>query len=328
VFTGKREVISDLNILPMPAYHLLNFENYFEAGESGFSSRGITIKKWMSIFTSRGCPYQCSFCAIHLISGRRWRGKSADKVVAEIEYLYQKYGINYFFFEDDNLTADIKRAEAIFDGIINKGMRIIWETPNGIRADIMTPALARKMRLSGCKKLIFGIENGDSEFLQNVIHKNLDLKKVIVATKIIKKEKIELAGFFIIGIPGETKKIMIKSIFFAMKLARLGMVPGFTLATPLPKTEMFEYAKQKGYILKNPITPKDYLISYSEPLMTTEHFTYKQLMYWKRIATILTVFTLFLFNTRELLKTNTIQEIRKHPLSIFRKINSVIRGST
>lgn len=328
IFNESSELLTNLDILPMPAYHLLNFKNYFDAGSIGLSSRGITVQKWMSIFTSRGCPYKCNFCSIHLISGRRWRGKSAKKVVDEIEYLYKNYGIDYFFFEDDNLTANPKRAEEIFDGIIKRKLIIEWETPNGVRADTMTDSLVRKMKASGCKKLILGIENGDQKFLREVIHKNLDLKKVVDATKIIRKHDIAVAGFFIIGIPGETRKIMINSILFAMKLARFGLVPGFTLATPLPKTEMYEDAKNKGYLIKEELTPRDYLISYSKPLMNTKNFTYTDLMRWKKIAMILTIFTLFLFHPTEIAKTNTYQEIKKHPGSFFKKIRAVVRGST
>ncbi len=324
----KSDIIKDLNILPMPAYHLLNFQNYFDAGEAGLSSRGITINKWMSIFTSRGCPYHCNFCSINLISSRKWRGKDPKKVLDEIECLNKKYGINYFFIEDDNMTLDVKRAEEIFDGIVKRKLKISFEFPNGIRADTMTKRLAKKLKKAGCKKVIFGIENGNQEFLKNVIHKNLDLNKVISATKICYKEGIQVGGFFIIGIPGENLNIMLSSIWFAMKLASHGMAPGFTLATPLPKTEMFEDALKKGYIIKKKITPTDYLKSYSEPLMTTPNFTYKQLIWWKKIATLLCIITLFITHPNELSKTNTWQEIKKNPNSIFKKIGAVLRGST
>ena len=328
-YTGKRSVVQNLNNLPMPAYHLLNFQKYFDAGTAGLSSRGITVNKWMSIFTSRGCPYHCNFCSINLVNGRKWRGKDSKKVLDEIEYLYNIHGINYFFIEDDNMTLDVKRAELIFKGILKRRLKISFEFPNGIRADTMTSRLAKIMKKAGCKKVIFGVENGNQEFLKNTIHKNLDLNKVISATEICYKEGIEVGGFFIIGIPGETLSIMLSSIWFAMRCASRGMAPGFTLATPLPGTEMYEEASHKGYIRKKqPLTPTDYLKSYSEPLMTTPNFTNGQLSVWKKIATILCVVTLLVSHPSEILKTNTFQEIKKNPGMIFKKIGAVLKGST
>ena len=328
VYTGKRKVVQDLNTLPMPAYHLLDFQKYFDAGAVGLSSRGITVNKWMSIFTSRGCPYSCNFCSINLTNTRQWRGKDPIKILDEIEHLNKTYGIDYFFFEDDNMTLDVPRAMEIFKGIIKRKLKINFEFPNGIRADTMNPRLARILKKAGCKKVIFGVENGDQEFLKNVIHKNLDLEKVLSATEVAYKEGLEVGGFFIIGIPGEDFAVMRNSIWFAMRCASRGMAPGFTLATPLPGTEMFNDAKAKGYIIKDKLTPTDYLKSYSEPLMTTPNFTNTQLAMWKRVATLLCVASLLLSHPSEIIKTNTFQEIKKNPRTIFSKIGAVIKGST
>lgn len=322
----KRELVSDLDAIPLPAYHLLNMQNYFQAGIEGFSSRAFSNNKWMSLITSKGCPYRCTFCSIYLYMGRRWRAKSSKKVLDEIEFLYKTYGIRYFFFEDDNMTLDIKRAEEIFEGIVKRGMKIGWETPNGIRADRITDDLVKKMKKSGCRRLVLGIESGNQNFLTNVIHKNLDLRDVVKATKIIKKYKISLLGTFIIGIPGETEDIIKDTLKFAIKLSRLGMACGFSVASPLPNTEMYENARKNNYLIKFPLTSLDILRSYSEPLMGTLEFTPKTIKNWKKKAILICALNLFLFNPSKIFQTNTIQMIIKHPHLIFQKTKSVFSG--
>jgi magnesium-protoporphyrin IX monomethyl ester (oxidative) cyclase len=327
VENGPREFIRDLDSLPFPAYHLLPMERYFEAGEKGLTSRGFTVKKWVSMVTSRGCPYNCFFCSVQIVSGRIWRARSAKNVVDEIEFLVNEYGIKHIFFEDDNMIIDIKRAENIFDEIIQRGIKIAWETPNGIRADRLNENLLKKMKRSGCTNLVIGIENGNQKFLNEVIRKNLDLKNVEQAVKMITKEGIQLNGFFIIGIPGENERIVNDTINFARKLARMGMVPLFGIATPLPATDMYNYAKKMGYLTKENITPLDLMLGYSVPLLKTEDYSPEDLIRWKKKAVLSTSLELLTHHPGILLKTHSIQEIIKNPLSLFKRVKMILEGT-
>lgn len=302
-YTKRRKLIHDLDALPYPAYHLLPMEEYFAAGGQGFSERGIPIDRWVSMITSRGCPFQCCFCSVHNIYGPSWRARSPEKVIEEIEFLIDKYRIKHIFFEDDNLTLDTRRAEKIFDLMIERKLDLTWETPNGVRADTLSRPLLRKMKKSGCTMLIIGVENGNQQFLNKVIKKRLDLKKVEENARIISEEGIPCIAFFIIGIVGENKRIVNDTIKFARRLARMGIVPRFGIATPHPNTELYDVAKQKGYLLKERMEPQDWAVNL--PIIRTEDFTPNDLIWWKRKAVFLTTLELLLHKPTGLMKSLT-----------------------
>ncbi len=328
VFSGKRNVILDLDSIPFPAYHLLPMEKYFEAGAKGKSSRAVYSKKWASIITSRGCPHACYFCSIHGIYGRRWRSRTPENVLDELEFLYKNYSIRHFFFEDDNMTLDMNRAENIFNGILKRGLKISWETPNGIRADGVDENLARKMKESGCVGLTIGIESGDQEFLEKVICKNLNLDDVEKAIKIITKFKIPLNGFFILGMAGETKESLEKTLNFAKRLARIGLVPVFSIAVPLPGTDMYRICKENKLLTKNEIKPMEYLVGYSEPLIKIKDLTSEEIVQFRRKAIKICLKEMFLHNPLLFLKRRGVINIIKNPTKIIKRFKIIMRGTS
>lgn len=327
VFTGQRPPIMDLDSLPLPAYDLLPMDEYFNSGEAGMAPRSVTSKKWMSVITSRGCPFMCSFCSVNLVSGRRWRARSPTKVLDELEYLKEKFNVTHIFFEDDNLTFDTSRAEEIFKGIIDRDIDITWETPNGIRADRLTENLVDSMKKSGCSGLTIAVESGDQDFLYKTIKKNMDLKKLEAAVNIIRNKGIDLSAFFIIGIPGETEKTITNTINFSRKLARKGVRPYFNIAVPLPGTEMYKDAIKKGYLQKMELMPIDYLMAMQKPLLRTEDYDPEKLLAWRKKALLLAAIELVLHNPSSLLASETFLRLRKEPLSILKNAKILFRGT-
>ena len=244
-----RPFIKDLDELPYPAYHLVDMEQYLNPKKIEYRSfKNMAI----SMITSRGCPFNCNFCSVHLHMGKMFRAHSVRYVINHIEYVVNKYRVKTIFFEDDNLTFDIKRFEAICDKIIEKGIRFNWETPNGIRADFLTLSLLEKMKKSGCQSVFFGIESGDQCILDNIIGKSLNLKKVVKVAKICRGIGLKTAAFYIIGFPGEKKEHMLKTVELALRLKRdfdVGMLLHF--ATPSLGTRLYKECKEKGYIQEN-----------------------------------------------------------------------------
>ena len=112
------------------------------------------------MITSRGCPYNCVFCSIHVVMGKKWRGRSPENVVDEIEQLVHTYHVKRIDFTDENMTLNKKRMETICDLIVKRGLDIEWYTPNGVRADTLDENLLRKMKASGCKKIRVAPESG------------------------------------------------------------------------------------------------------------------------------------------------------------------------
>jgi anaerobic magnesium-protoporphyrin IX monomethyl ester cyclase len=166
----SREYIKELDKLPFPAYNLIDFDKYF-SHPFLYANRSAINKKSMSIFTSRGCPFNCIFCSIHLHMGKRYRAHSPEYVIRHLKLLIEKYKIKNFHFEDDNVSLDKKRFEKILDLIIKNNLRISWDTPNGIRADTLTYNLLKKIKKSGCTDLRIAIESGDQRILNDVVKK-------------------------------------------------------------------------------------------------------------------------------------------------------------
>lgn len=340
-YTGDRQLIFNLDDIPFPAYHLLKVERYFKASRTliknysgiyrkGRGAReGTYNRKWVSMITSRGCPFTCFFCSVRNAYGKNmWRPRSPENVLNEIEMLNNKYGITHFLFEDDNMTLDVERVKKIFFGIITRRLNITWEAPNGIRADKLDEELVRLMKSSGCTALTLGVESGDQEFLTKVVKKNLDLKDVIKATRLIRKHEIPLNGFFILGMPGETKETMSRTIRFAAMLARMGMYPEFNIATPLPATEMFDIAVKKNLFVEGSFKPTDIIIAYDKPRIKIEGYTSEQIVKLRINSTILCLLEMLLFDPKAFFIRDKTKKMI-NPINVIKKMFSIIlkRGS-
>jgi len=274
VITSPRPPLEDLDSLPFPARHLLPMEEYFAAVKEN-PLRGEIYKPWTEILTSRGCPYNCVFCTHHIVWGRKWRGRSPENVVDEIEQVVKTYHVKQIDFLDDNMTLDRKRMEDICDLIIKRGLRIEWFTPNGVRADTLDERLLTKMKKSGCKKIRVAPESGVQRVVDQIIKKNLDLKSVERAVVLCKKVGIKVGCFFVIGLIGETKEEINETIKFAYRLRQLGAESFvFSIATPIQGTELYEQAKRGGFLRD---CFSDEALAAAEPLIETPEFTANEL---------------------------------------------------
>jgi anaerobic magnesium-protoporphyrin IX monomethyl ester cyclase len=269
----SRPLIKNLDELPYPAYNLVNMEQYLNPKEIGYRS---FRNRAISMITSRGCPFNCCFCAVHLHMGRGFRAHSAEYVLKHIEYVVDKFDVENIFFEDDNLTMDLARFETICDGLISKKLKIGWETPNGVRADCLNLNLLKKMKESGCQSVFFGVESGDQQILDNIICKSLDLNRVVEVAKICKDIGLKTGAFYIIGFPGEKKENMQRTVDFALGLKRdfdVGM--HLFIATPSYGTRLYDECKAKGYIQQD-LTWNAFAQARQPkgmPLITTNDFT-------------------------------------------------------
>jgi len=256
--TPDRERIHDLDSLGFPNYSLVDLEAYFRLWRRGVGSRPLQIgARCMPVFTSRGCPYRCYFCAAHHIVGHRPRGYSADAVLAHVRELIARYDIDAVSFEDDNLSYDRGRFDRIVDGLAALPRRLAWATPNGVRADTLTDReLLQRMQASGCRYLVIGVESGNQEFLSKTVKKALRLEHVVTLAALCREVRLPLFAFFIIGFPEETSREIQDTLDFAEMLSRrYAVVPYITFAIPIPGTELHESARQRGYLVEE-ITPR------------------------------------------------------------------------
>lgn len=243
VVCPKKKFIEEIDSLPLPARHLLPMSEYFRAK----AAHGPQLMRspFTSMITSRGCPFNCVFCSIHNIWGRKWRARSPENVLLEIEHLIDTYNIREVHFEDDNLTLDKRRMEKICDMILERGLDVRWTTPNGVAIWTLDRNLLKKMKKSGCYELCFGIESGDPKTLK-FIGKPVDLTYARKVIRWANEVGIWTHGFFVIGFPYESKASIDRTLIFAVE-SDLDFA-SFFIATPLPGTKLLEIVKKEGLI--------------------------------------------------------------------------------
>ena len=227
--------------IPFPARHLLPMENYIEAQES----HGFSNGRWTSMISSRGCPYGCTFCASRKT---RWVSRSAEDVADEIEFCIEKWNIREFHFEDDNMTINVKRLIKICNEIMDRGLDIKWQTPNGIRASRIDEEMLTAMKESGCEHVTLAPESGSPRVLTEIVQKgkDFDLKYLKDCGETAHKLGLKVAAYFVLGLPGETREDMELTISYARELAKVGVDEvNFGLFIPLPGTPLWEPSKDK-----------------------------------------------------------------------------------
>ena len=189
-----RELIENLDELPFPARDLLPLDEY--------ESVGIRRYPFATMITSRGCPYSCNFCVNYTVLGKRFRYRSVENIMREIDELVNKYHVKEIDIIDDNFTVIPERAEQICDELIKRRYDLIWKLGNGIRADRVNERLLMKMKKSGCYLVAFGIESGNEEILKK-INKGESLQQIVQAIRWAKRYGMETEGFFILGNLGD-----------------------------------------------------------------------------------------------------------------------------
>ncbi len=243
IHNPDRELNNNLDELPFPARELLPMDKYFSAGAKQNPSDYI--------LSSRGCPYQCIFCADHLVHGKKFRFRSPENIMEEVEEIYRR-GARDWDFVDDNFTLIAERVERFCDLMIEKGLnkKMSWRCSNGIRVDRITPELLRKMKKSGCYMVSLGIESGNGAILEKM-KKSINLEKVRQAVKWCRKAGIETRGLFMFGNLGENKKTMRDTINFSKSLDL--DTATFHITIPFPNTDYWKIIIKEGEIY-----PKNY----------------------------------------------------------------------
>jgi len=229
----------ELNKLPLPAWDLLDHELYAKMR----SMPGVGRRPYMSIVTSRGCPYHCAYC--HNTMGKVFRKRSAESVLEEMETLRFQYGFKHFEILDDCFNLDRKRMLAILAGIRDRIGDARLHFPNAVRSDILEPGDMLLFKQAGTVSLFFAIETA-SPRLQKLIRKNLNIEKAMRVMKASVKAGIYSTGYFMIGFPTETYEEALKTV----KLAARSSLHRALFFNPMPfaGTELAEMAAD---VLKN-----------------------------------------------------------------------------
>lgn len=240
--TELTERITDLDALPMPAYHLLDFEDYANTVDRNDVGRPPELP-YARILTSRGCLFNCCFCQVKHINGKEFIARSADNVLEEIDWLKEKYGIRSVLFDDDNFFTDRARAVEIIEGMIER--KITWKIMN-VAVFFLDDELLELIKKSDCQYICISVESASERVLKEIIHKPINLEQVKTVVQKIKELDIYIAANFVVGFPGETWQEIMTTIKFAEELnvdyVKIGS------AVPLPKTELYDMSVACNYI--------------------------------------------------------------------------------
>ena len=233
-----RPMLEDLDYLGFPAIDLIHVDKYKLSPDLYFG------KKMALLSTSRGCPFDCLFCASKVIFHRKIRYRKLEDIFKEIDYYINQHNIDFLFIMDDCFTLHKNRLIEFCEHMIKKYKgKILWWAQT--RADKVNPEILVLMKRAGCRVLSFGVETGVDRLLK-VIRKDIDLLQVKRAIKMVKKAGISPRGSFIIGLPTETLLDTLKTIWFALTGGFDRIKIG--LATPFPGTDLWTLAKKEGKI--------------------------------------------------------------------------------
>lgn len=293
-FEGQRIIKArrpDLEKLPIAAYDLLEMDKYTKLWHI-LDSINPAIKG-TSIFSSRGCPFHCTFCqpVLDKIFGKGFRTRTVDSVIEEIKHLKEKFGIQGLFFQDDTFTVKRQWVMAFSQRLIDEKVDILWGINS--RIDLLDQELMKKMHEAGLRIMHIGIETGSQRVADEIYHKDIDLSKVPSLVNQAEKIGIRCLCFFMLGAPGETKEEIEQTIKFARSLDATEITA--TIATPLPGTHMYEEIKDKYNITKD-FSQFDYYkqLAYENPSLSLKEIKklQKKLLFtfyihpkrWKYIA--------------------------------------------
>jgi radical SAM superfamily enzyme YgiQ (UPF0313 family) len=226
-----RSFIKDLDKLPHPAFDHFNLDKYT-----------INGKRYLPIITSRGCPFQCTFCLASKMCGNEFRTRSPKKVVNELEWLRDKHKADIFAFYDDTFTFNINRAYEICELMIRKGFDIPWDCRT--RVDRINPKILAKMKKANCQLIHFGVESGSQKML-NSMKKGTTVQQNAKGIQMTKEAGISVAISVVVGYPGETPELLKETFDFIRKTK-----PDYVYACqaiPYPGTEMADKLKELGW---------------------------------------------------------------------------------
>lgn len=265
----KRPFMTDLDSLPFPARHLLPMETYHGPGWFRWL-KGYT-GPFVSVITSRGCPFSCNFCASHTIWGKRIRYRSIENVMAEIDHLKRTYDIKVLHFQDDAFTVEKERTIEICRQLIlrNYNLRIMCSA----RVDQIDEELLAYMKKAGVQWISYGVESGNDGIL-NKCGKNTTGKQILHAYDITRKAGIGTHAGIILGHIGETYKSALDSIRFLQELRP--DYAGIATLIPFPGSYAWDYCKENNISL--PSNWSDFGMVNSVPIAVNSELSPKKLL--------------------------------------------------
>ena len=231
VTNKDRRLLTDLDTLPYPAWHLFPYHKYGLLPFADFAKPVLTMTG------SRGCPYRCDYCSLINTGGKVYRRRDPIKIVDEYEYLVDRYKVKQIGFVDPIFPLVKKDLKPLCDEIVYRGLdkRCLWLSET--RCDRLDKETADLMYYGGCRRVLMGIESGVDLLLGNV-NKNITTKKVREGVANAKNAGLQTVGLFMIGMPGETPEMTRETVEFSCDL-ELDFAK-YAITVPFPGSKLFD----------------------------------------------------------------------------------------
>ncbi len=289
-----RPLIQDLDSLPFPARHIVRHDGYRAAIYSGDCPTAMV--------SSRGCPYHCVYCLWpDTLYGHKFRARSAENVVDEMELVVRDYGVDEIYFDDDCLTLNKKRVLEICRLLLERGVEVKWIVQS--RVDTVDREMLTAMKEAGCHYILFGVESGSPKMLE-IMKKRISLDKVKEAFTDCRDLGIKTQAFFLFGVPGENQETIEETIEFANEIQSDSTQ--FAIAIPHPGTELYQMCAERGWLVYNSwedFAAENSLIETEQ--LTREDVTRARLEAYKRH------YLRPKFVARSLLRVRNLQDVRR-----------------
>lgn len=225
------------------------------------------------IVTSRGCPYPCTFCTVHLTMGKKVRTRSAQSVVDELAY-WQDKGHELVMLNDDMFGFRRELLEQICELIRERGLTIKINLTNGIRADHMDIEILRLLKEANVVRVAIGVEGGNDKML-DVLRKAEKMEVIEEAISAACELDLEVQLFFVLGTPGETEEDIWDSIRLATKYPVIGIA--FNHLVPFPGTQIYDWVEENDrFLYKAPEFLNDASSLLNSPTFTTDELNVEQ----------------------------------------------------
>ncbi|MBN1516069.1 radical SAM protein [Candidatus Sumerlaeota bacterium] len=264
--TPERELLESLDSLPFPARDLLANERY----RSPDTHQPITV-----VYANRGCPSKCIFCPAGTISNYRVRFRDPAKVVEEIRECVERHGVREFLFHGDTFTINKKWTLELCDRLIEAQLPVRWGCNS--RVDTICAERAQRMRQAGCWVVAFGLETGSQEIMDKM-KKQAKVDRAPQAVRICKEAGLCVHGFFVVGMPWDTRETIEQTYRFARSL-QLDFFD-FNIATPLPGTELYDIVQREGLMASELNTD----VGYHKAAVRTFTLSADELSRWRKRA--------------------------------------------
>lgn len=237
-FNGEAPRVQDLDEIPWPARHLIPLDKYLIGTLHG-------LQNYTSFFISRGCPFDCVFCANKLY-GKAVRRRSVAEVLRELEHIVNELKIKHIYFLDDTLTLDRNYILELCKGIKEKGLKFTFE--GSTRANLWDEEMVRLMQECGLIRISFGLETVDLR-VRKIIKKTVPIESYFEANRLNNRLKIETINSVMLGLPGDTPESIKSTVDFLCKSRDIQHAT-YSIAMPYPGTEMWDMARQNQNGLK------------------------------------------------------------------------------